>query len=67
VLGPLPGGALCGALHLAWNGFELAQVGTEGSAGGFSDVDVRPVNIRPTRPWRGQWREIDLAWRRDIG
>jgi hypothetical protein len=40
---PLPGGAPCGALRLAWNGFELSPVGTEGSAGGFNDVDVRPM------------------------
>jgi hypothetical protein len=43
VVGPLPSGAPGGALILAWNGFELARVGTEGSAGGFSDVDVRPM------------------------
>ena len=35
VVGPLPGGALSGALHLTWNGLELARVGIEGSAGGF--------------------------------
>ena len=29
VVGPLPSGALSGAQHLTWNGFELARVGTE--------------------------------------
>ena len=34
---PVPSGAQIGALNLAWNGFDLALVGTEGSMGGLGE------------------------------
>ena len=42
-LAPLPSGALSGAQHLTWNGFELARVGTEGMIG-----EAVRLNLAPT-------------------
>ncbi len=43
VVDPMPSGAQNGALILAWNGFDLVPVGTEGAIRGSEGLDLLPT------------------------